>query len=320
MKTEIGTDIQKAAAILRSGGLVAIPTETVYGLAANALDENAVKQIFEAKNRPSFNPLITHLKDSKELSKYAMNIPDEALRLAEVFMPGSLTLLLPKKERIPDVTTSGLPTAAFRVPNHPLTLQLLNELDFPLAAPSANPFGYISPTTARHVFQQLEGKIPYILDGGACEGGIESTIVGFEQDKVIVYRIGLVSVDEIAFVTEKEVEIRDKSTKIVAPGMLSYHYAPLKPLFLFKDFSEIAIPFEQTGFILFNEYLSEIPLENQYLMSASGDLKEAARNLYALLHQLDNSTFTKIIAFRVPDIGIGKAINERLEKASKRAE
>jgi len=318
LRTEVGTDIQKAISILESGGLVAIPTETVYGLAANALNPEAVAKIFEVKQRPTFNPLITHLKNSGELQQYASEIPADAILLADAFMPGALTLLLPKKPIIPNLTTSGLPTAAFRVPNHPLTLQLLEQLDFPLAAPSANPFGYISPTTAEHVLQQLGSKIPYILDGGACQGGLESTIVGFEKGKVIVYRIGLVSVEEIAFVLEKEVIVKDKSVKIVAPGMLPFHYAPLKPMILYDSILELNTVEEDTAYLLFDEFIQFIPSEQQFLLSPSGDLKEAAKNLYSFLHHLDNSRFSKITAFRVPDIGIGKAINERLEKASKR--
>src|ERR1700739_1413980 len=162
--SKIGIDIEKAKQILQQGGLVAIPTETVYGLAANALDEKAVLKIFEAKNRPHFDPLIMHTNSVRKIMKYINDFPEWAEKLANAFWPGALTLLLPKKSTVPDIVTSGLAQAAVRIPNHPLTLQLLSGIDFPLAAPSANPFGYVSPTTAAHVAAQLQDKVDYIVD------------------------------------------------------------------------------------------------------------------------------------------------------------
>jgi len=174
MQTITGTNIIKAKQFLNTGEVVAIPTETVYGLAANALDTAAVIKIFEVKNRPSFNPLIVHCDSWQAAQNYVEHIPVKANLLAENFTPGPLTFLLPKKNNIPDLVTAGSEKVAIRVPNHPLTLSLLQSLDFPLAAPSANPFGYISPTTAKHVWESLNGKIPYILDGGAAKVGLES--------------------------------------------------------------------------------------------------------------------------------------------------
>ncbi|MFZ4635519.1 MAG: L-threonylcarbamoyladenylate synthase, partial [Saprospiraceae bacterium] len=190
MDTKIGSDLSRAVHLLNDGYLVGIPTETVYGLAGNALNPAAVASIFEAKNRPSFDPLIVHISDATELTRYALTLPEAARRLASLFWPGPLTLLLPRRAVIPDLVTSGLDRVALRVPAHEMALQLLQALDFPLAAPSANPFGYVSPTTAQHVVDQLGGRIPYVLDGGACAVGLESTIVGFEADGVVVYRLG----------------------------------------------------------------------------------------------------------------------------------
>ena len=189
---EIGKDIEKSAALLASGELVAIPTETVYGLAGNALDEKAVVQIFKSKNRPRFDPLIVHVAGIDQVYNYVESIPEELKALAEAFWPGPLTLLLTKKSIIPDLVTSGLGKVGVRVPNHALTLSLLERLDFPLAAPSANPFGYISPTSASHVQDHLGDKLAYILDGGHCEVGLESTIVGMEEGQVIIYRLGVI--------------------------------------------------------------------------------------------------------------------------------
>ncbi|WP_405512000.1 L-threonylcarbamoyladenylate synthase [Spirosoma sp. KNUC1025] len=188
---QIGTDRQIAKQLLEAGNVVSIPTETVYGLAANALNPDAVLTIFRVKNRPTFDPLIVHTDSLEKLDRFVSTIPESARDLASTYWPGPLTLLLPKKAIIPDLVTAGLPTVGIRIPNHPLTLALLNSLDFPLAAPSANPFGYISPTTAQHVADQLGLQVPYILDGGPATIGIESTIVGFDGNKPTVFRLGV---------------------------------------------------------------------------------------------------------------------------------
>ena len=226
----ISNEIKQAQVHLNAGELVAIPTETVYGLAANALDSKVVAKIFEVKNRPTFDPLIVHIAYPSEVEKYAAAFPGPARDLAMKFWPGPLTLLLRKRNNIPDLVTAGLNTVGIRCPNHPLTLALLRALDFPLAAPSANPFGYISPTTAQHVQDQLDDKIPFILDGGPCSVGLESTIVGFENGNITIHRLGGLSVEAIEAVVGK-VEIKDKSTSNPqAPGQLDSHYAPQKKL------------------------------------------------------------------------------------------
>lgn len=195
--TYIGKDIETAVALLENNKVIAIPTETVYGLAGNALNPCVVNKIYEIKKRPLTNPLIIHLHDTIHINKYVKNIPAIAKKLAEHFWPGALTLLLPKNHLIPDIVTAGLPHVAIRIPSHPTTIKLLRQLDFPLAAPSANPFGYISPTTAEHVKKQLFGKIFYILDGGPCTLGLESTIVGFDNDTPVIYRVGSISPEAI---------------------------------------------------------------------------------------------------------------------------
>ena len=225
---EISNSIQQAQALLEAGQVIGIPTETVYGLAANALNPEALAKIFEVKNRPSFDPLIVHIAYPSEVDKYASVFAGPARDLALKFWPGPLTLLLPKKPIIPHLATSGLDTVGLRCPNHPLALALLRQLKFPLAAPSANPFGYVSPTNAQHVQNQLGERIPFILDGGASTVGLESTIVGFESGTPVIYRLGGLSVEAIEAVVGKvEVKLYSSSNP-KAPGQLTSHYSPQK--------------------------------------------------------------------------------------------
>lgn len=316
--TIIGTDISETKKFLEQGEIVGIPTETVYGLAANALNPDAVLKIFLVKNRPHFDPLIVHVSSIHEIDNYTTHISPLAHRLMRAFMPGPLTLLLPKKKIIPDLVTSGLDTVAIRVPNHQLTLELLSQLNFPLAAPSANPFGYISPTNAYHVYDQLHGRIPYILDGGSTEVGLESTIVGFENNEVIIYRLGGLSIDDIEYVTGKVKLQLNTSSNPKSPGMLKSHYAPKKHLII-RQLTELTIDELKTknaGAILFNQYIQNIPTPNQILLSEKGNIKEAARNLFAAMRQLDNSNVSVIYTIPFPETGLGKAINDRLRRAA----
>lgn len=323
--THIGKDIETAAALLQNDQVIAIPTETVYGLAGNALDPSVVNKIYEIKKRPLTNPLIIHLPDTTTLNKYVKNIPAIAEKLAAHFWPGPLTLLLSKNDIIPDIVTAGLPNVAVRIPSHPLAVQLLRKLPFPLAAPSANPFGYISPTSAEDVKKMLFGKIPYILDGGPCTEGIESTIVGFDGDMPIIYRVGVISPEAIKKIAGK-VEINKKQiVNPISPGMLPSHYAPHTPLFLTNNIAALlkTLPHSGTGILAFkNPYVTLslskglIPENNQEILSPTGNLDEAARNLYKALHRLDSLRLERIIAERVPNAGIGIAINDRLERAA----
>lgn len=313
---EIGNNLERAAQAILQGKLVAIPTETVYGLAANALNEKAVLSIFEAKQRPFFDPLIIHIHSLDVLEKYA-SFNDERLRLlAQTFWPGPLTLLLPKNSRIPAVVTSGLDRVAVRVPDHPVTLQLLAQLDLPLAAPSANPFGYVSPTRAEHVEKQLGDKVDYILDGGAAHVGLESTILGVEDGQLCIYRLGGLPVERIEQVVGKLEWRINNSSDPKAPGQLKNHYAPRKPLYI-GDLQELSGKF--SGKKIAALYFGERKLAADILpfdLSASKNLKEAALNLFSHLRAADDSTADLVICEMLPDEGLGRAINDRLRRAS----
>lgn len=314
---EIGKDIEKARVILQNGGLVAIPTETVYGLAGNAFDADAVVKIFKVKNRPSFDPMITHTDHLDKVRGFVREIPDLACRLAKAFWPGPLTLLLEKTEVIPDIVTSGLDTVAVRIPDHPLTLELLHSLDFPLAAPSANPFGYVSPTMAAHVEEQLGNSIPYVLDGGPCRIGIESTIIGFEGKIPVIFRLGGKIVEEIEKIVGT-VKIRDVFvSRALAPGMLESHYSPSKKV-LYGEISDLIQNFtiDSVGIIAFKKRIEGVPEFQQYILSESGDIEEAGKNLFSGLRYLDKLDIEVILAEPVPDQGLGRAINDRLMRAA----
>jgi len=313
----ISKDILFAERLLREGKLVAIPTETVYGLAANAFDTKAVSQIFAVKQRPNFDPLIVHTNSLEKVMDFVQEIPEMALRLAHTFWAGSLTLLLPKKSSIPDLVTSGLPDVAVRIPAHPLALALLHRLEFPLAAPSANPFGYISPTTAQHVDKQLGNKIPLILDGGNCQIGIESTIVGFEQGIPTIYRAGGISVESIERIVGRVRLMPHSSSSPMAPGQLKNHYAPRKPLIL-GDLEKLVEKFKnkKIGTLSFQKKNLHIPTQNQYVLSASGNFVEAAQNLFAAMRLLDEQDIDVILAELLPEKDLGRAINDRLRRAS----
>jgi L-threonylcarbamoyladenylate synthase len=315
--TITGTSLTTAAQWLLAGETVAIPTETVYGLAANALDPDAVIKIFEVKKRPSFDPLIVHIGHQSQVLKYTSAFPAALQRLINIFWPGPLTILAPKSDLIPDLVTSGLEQVAIRMPAHEIALELLQSLPFPLAAPSANPFGYISPTTAQHVMDQLGGQIPYILDGGDCSVGVESTIVGMENDQLQVYRLGGLSIEQIEAVAGP-VSIRlNKSSNPLAPGMLKSHYAPRKPLMM-GNIEEMLPHFERTAVgVLSLRPLQSVPAGvTPYYLSESGDLSEAARRLFAGLRALDQSNVSWILAEWMPDEGLGKAMNDRLRRAA----
>jgi len=317
---ETGQDISKAVSLLKSSQLVAIPTETVYGLAGNALDETSILEIFKVKNRPKFDPLIAHTNSLEKVEKLVGHIPEKARKLAEAIWPGPLTLLLPKRSHIPDLLTSGLPQVAVRIPSHPLTLELLSQIDFPLAAPSANPFGYVSPTTAKHVQDQLGPAIPYILDGGSCQIGLESTIVGFtSDDQPIIYRLGGKKLEEIeALIGPVEIHLNQSSDPL-APGMLKSHYAPKKEL-LIGDIKQLSKDnqYRNTGVIAFREKLDNLAPDNQIVLSSTGDLDEAARHLFAALRKMDQLDIDLILTEKFPEKGLGKAINDRLRRAATR--
>jgi L-threonylcarbamoyladenylate synthase len=311
---EKGIDLEKAKALLTKGELVAIPTETVYGLAANALDAIAVAKIFSVKNRPDFNPLIVHVPDLEAAKLYVETIPFPAYKLASLFWPGPLTLVLKKRNNIPDLVTSGLDTVGLRCPDHVLSRQLLKELAFPLAAPSANPFGYVSPTTADHVLEQLGDKIQYVLDGGPCTVGIESTILGFEEGHPVIYRLGGLSLEKIESAVGPVSINTHSASNPKAPGQLESHYAPGKKVYV-GDLIELMqkYPAHCSGILSFrNDYNSP----NQIVLSRTGNLEEAAKNLFTALRKFDKMDVEVILAELMPEHGLGRAINDRLRRAS----
>ncbi len=313
----ISKDIQKAVQLLTDEQLVAIPTETVYGLAGNIFSEKAIKSIFSTKKRPFFNPLIVHIPSVAILDDIVTHIPQKAKLLANAFWPGSMTLVLKKSSKIPDLITAGKDTVAVRVPNHPTTLALLSNLDFPLAAPSANPFGSISPTKAKHVEGYFKNAIKMVLDGGSCTNGIESTIIGFENDEPIIYRLGALSLEDIEAVVGKVSVKNKKEDKPDAPGMLARHYAPKTRTFLVNDVAlEVQNhPNKKIGVLVFHQSLQDAAL-TEIVLSKKGSMQEAASNLYASMHELDHQNLDVIIAERFPEEGLGKSINDRLQRAT----
>ncbi|MFN5920686.1 MAG: L-threonylcarbamoyladenylate synthase [Bacteroidota bacterium] len=321
MSAPTGTDIDLAISHLKKGELVAIPTETVYGLAANAFDADAVIKIYHAKNRPQFNPLIIHTHSLQKLESWGLNIPEKMRQLAQHFSPGPLTYIIPTSARIPDIVTAGTGAVAVRIPNHPLTLELLSRIDFPLAAPSANPSGFISPTNAWHVNEQLGDKVAYIVNGGPCEVGIESTIVSFMTEQPCILRFGGLAQEKIEAVIGKVntyTELSDEfENQPMAPGMLVRHYAPEHRL-MFGDVRKFLNYFnpERVAIITFSSIYEQVPARQQIVLSHSRNLDEAAQHLFAAMREVDKMDVDVILAEKFPDEGLGRAINDRLKRAS----
>lgn len=319
MKTIVTKHIEAAAEVLLNGGIISMPTETVYGLAGIAYNEAAVKEIYRVKQRPFYNPLILHISGIEKIDTVAAYIPELAYRLAEEFWPGPMTLVLPKKTEVPGIVTAGHDTVAIRVPAHPVARQLLAAVAGPIAAPSANPFGRVSPTTALHVRDYFEGKIPLILDGGPCRVGIESTIVGFENGQAVIYRHGWVTEEQVRKVAGNVGRLKHDNSPPKAPGMLSRHYSPKTPLVVAKHpfLAAAAYPGKRIGIISFTEADGRNTFP-QVILSQRGSLEEAAANLYSTIHTMDEQAFDLIIAQEVPQTGIGAAINDKLYRAAKR--
>ena len=308
-----------AGRILRDGGTAAIPTETVYGLAANALDEKAVQRVFDLKRRPSLDPLIVHLAGADELTAVAAGIPDAARALAGAFWPGPLTLVLPKQPRIPARGTAGLPTVAVRVPAHPLARGILREAGCPLAAPSANRFGAISPTRARHVLDTFGDTLDGIVDGGPCAVGVESTIIGFWDDRAWLLRPGGIGLERIeAVIGPVEIYRKRDAADIRAPGTMPRHYAPSTPLRLADPSSRPAADGHgRIGRLVFGpDAPGDAGAALTENLSPGGDLAEAAAALYAALRRLDAAGLDMIVADRLPDTGLGRTLNDRLRRAA----
>lgn len=317
--TIITTDIVAASAALQSGDVIGMPTETVYGLAAAIDSHEALMRIFDVKKRPHNNPLILHLFDVMQLDDVAACVPEEAKALAAAFWPGPLTLLLKRNPYVPDIVTAGLETVAVRIPNHPLTLELLKAVGKPVAAPSANPFGSISPTEAAHVHKYFNGQIPLILDGGPCAVGIESTIIGFDNEKAVIHRYGTISDAQITSVCEIAKASGDGGKKTVAPGMYPRHYAPRTPLIFSNDVSALLQKYEnrKVGLLYYGEKPSGIETCTVTCsLSKTSNLKEAAANLYTSMHRLDACWLDLIIVQKFPNEGIGRALNDKLKRAN----
>ena len=317
--TLVSKDILKAAEILSRDELVAIPTETVYGLAANIYSDSAIKKIFELKKRPFFNPLIVHIHSMEQVMELAVDFPEKAQQLAKAFWPGSLTLILKKQAAVPDLITAGSDTVGIRMPHHDLTLKLLKSLPFPVAAPSANPFTHISPTTAQHVKNYFDGALEMVLDGGDCKNGIESTIVGFENKEAVVYRLGSISLEDIRAVVGNVTLKNNKDKAPNAPGMLEKHYAPQTKTYLVENIANFIAqhPDQKIGLLLHIKEPKELEVVKTIYLTETGDLKEAASKLYSAMHELDKLDLDLIVAQRLPDTGLGKSINDRLERATK---
>jgi L-threonylcarbamoyladenylate synthase len=312
--TKITSDVVLAANALKENQVIGIPTETVYGLAANALCSSAVSNIFSVKQRPTSNPLILHFANLEQAESYIQEFHGELKVLYDHFSPGPITFLVPKTALVPNEITSGSSLVAVRFPSHPQFLALLNLLDFPVAAPSANKYGSVSPTRADEVLTQLNGEIPLILDGGTCEYGLESTIVGMDGDRVIVYRLGSIDLDELSTALGYIPEIKNQAKQSpLAPGMVKYHYATKTPLhYLRKD-----LKFEEnTGYIFIQSIPEDFPSAPCMILSSTGDLKEVGRNLYHTLITMDGCGFNAIYIEKPLAEGLGLTILDRLQRAT----
>jgi L-threonylcarbamoyladenylate synthase len=312
--TKITSDVVLAANALKENQVIGIPTETVYGLAANALCSSAVSNIFSVKQRPTSNPLILHFANLEQAESYIQEFHGELKVLYDHFSPGPITFLVPKTALVPNEITSGSSLVAVRFPSHPQFLALLNLLDFPVAAPSANKYGSVSPTRADEVLTQLNGEIPLILDGGTCEYGLESTIVGMDGDRVIVYRLGSIDLDELSTALGYIPEIKNQAKQSpLAPGMVKYHYATKTPLYyLRKD-----LKFEENaGYIFIQSIPEDFPSAPCMTLSSTGDLKEVGRNLYHTLITMDGCGFNAIYIEKPLAEGLGLTILDRLQRAT----
>lgn len=306
---------EKAVELLRRGEIMALPTETVYGLAADARNAIAVAKIFEAKERPRFDPLIVHLPDRNWLERVAVVHESLVRDLVNKLWPGPFTIVLPKTEIIPDIVTAGLETVAVRISAHPVFSEIVSEFGGPLAAPSANRFGKVSPTTAQHVDDELHGRIPLIVDGGATAHGLESTVVHVTNGTIEILRPGPITKDALS--AFGKVINAASPEKITAPGQLSSHYAPQKKLMLVDDLQSFAVPENKRAGVLSFREPSSGDFTATRVLSQRGDLREAAANLFHMLRELDaDPEIDLIIAERVPEQGLGAAIMDRLRRAA----
>lgn len=321
----ISTDINEAAALLRANEVVAIPTETVYGLAANAFSDEAVSAVYRVKERPKTNPLIVHLGSPDQLTEVASSVSPNAQKLANHFWPGPLTLLLPKSVRISDQVTAHSPFVAVRVPDHPLSLALLQQLEFPLVAPSANRYTSVSPTSAAHVAINLGDRIQFILDGGLCKKGLESTVVGFDaDDHPKIYRLGAITLEELQGVIASTTlfeEAENVNSLTHSPGMAKKHYAPRTPLIVvdqLEHFLAEHLPLQTApiGVLSFGHKMTAEKGINIYELSAHKNLEEASSLLYKGLYELDAQGLQFIVVEWFENQRLGRTLNDKLKRAS----
>lgn len=317
METKIINSVEIASDEIVKGNVVGLPTETVYGLGADALNEDAVLKIYETKKRPDFNPLIVHVSDVQEFEKYATDIPNDVYKLADFFSPGPITFILKKKDIIPDIVTAGLDTVAIRVPSHELFRFVLKLSRKPIAAPSANMFGRISPTTAEDVLKELHGKLHYILDGGKSSVGIESTVLSFEGGRVTILRHGYITKEDVEKVVGRTVYDYEESVssgKLSSPGLLKSHYAPMTPLYLAEHTFDLKRLIDE----LDEDNIEGLTKENIGIMDFSmyDNFRELAKHLFSDLRNLDERNYKMLFASKVKNLKLGRAINDRLDRAS----
>ena len=311
--------IRLAGRIIKTGGLVAFPTETVYGLGCDAMNADAAAKVFEAKQRPQFDPLIVHIADLKQLKMVVGSLPALGQQLMEAFWPGPLTLVLPKQPAIPDLITAGLSTVAVRMPNHSVAQTLIREADTPIAAPSANPFGYVSPTTAQHVADGLGNTVDLILDDGPCPVGVESTIVSLAGPQPELLRPGSITIEQLSTVIGAIHQTATVNHKPISPGQLSRHYATRTPLTILASAGTRPIPKddERVGLLIHSQASDT---DNRFaaveVLSATGDLREIARHLFATLRRMDSLGLDRIYAEPCQEEGLGVAIMDRLRRCA----
>jgi len=309
-------NIAIAAEVIKRGGLVSFPTETVYGLGADGLNPIASAKIFEAKNRPSFNPLILHIALIETLNEIAEWKNPNIEKLVSKFWPGPLTIVLPKKKIVPEIVTAGNPTVAVRMPGHKVALELIKLSGCPIAAPSANRFGQLSPTDAQHVVKQLKNKVDIILNGGKSAVGVESTILEITDEKIYLLRPGGLTLEEIESVVGKVETKVHSAAKPNSPGQLPFHYSPLIPLKFLNEENLDEYKNKKIGAILFKNSSEKNNFAVERVLSPKGDLREAAANLFAYLHELEKENIDIILIEPVEETGLGRAIMDRLRKAS----
>jgi len=309
-------NLEHCKQLLQAGQVVGVPTETVYGLAGNALCESSVRKIFEVKGRPLIDPLIVHFASIRAAEAHVV-FNDAARELAAKFWPGPLTIVLPKKDSISDLVTAGLTSVAIRIPGHPIFRSLLDRLDFPLAAPSANPFGYVSPTRPEHVAKTLGEFVPAVLDGGPCMHGVESTIVDLrDAASPKILRPGPISAEALGISSENSIESTDERAQ-AAPGMMTQHYSPNTMVKLFEHSGQ-PTSISRHDAVLYNTKPATQVSEKTYWLSESGDTREIAHNLFSMIQKLDGLNYHCLHIERVTESGIGIAVNDRLSRAAAR--